>query len=89
LKLKNENNIKISIYILIELTMPPSEAQKKATKLWRERNYEKYYNKILEYKRRHYEDNKDFYTIKNAQYRTYKKEFDYNYVAKIFRKILI
>jgi hypothetical protein len=69
--------------------MPPSEAQKRATKLWRERNYEKYYNKVLEYKRRHYEDHKEFYTIKNAQYRAYKKEFDFDYISKIFRRILI
>lgn len=69
--------------------MSPSEAQKRATKLWRERNFEKYYNKTLEYKRKHYEDHKDLYTLKNAQYRMYKKEFDYNYISKIFRRILI
>jgi hypothetical protein len=69
--------------------MPPSEAQRRATKLWRERNYEKYYNNVLAYKRKHYEDHKEFYTNKNTQYRTYKREFDYNYISKIFMKILI
>jgi hypothetical protein len=69
--------------------MPPSEAQKKATKLWRERNHEKFYNKMLEFKRKHYAENKDLYSMKNAKDRTYRKEFDYIYVSKIFRKILI
>ena len=48
--------------------MPPSEAQKKATKLWRERNPERFYNKMLEFKRKHYAENKDLYSIKNAKY---------------------
>ena len=69
--------------------MPPSEAQKRATKLWRERNHEKYYNRLLEFKRRHYEEHKEFYTLKNAQYRAYKKEFDFDYISKVFRRILI
>lgn len=69
--------------------MSPTESQKKATKLWRERNYEKYYNKMLEFKRKHYQEHKELYSIKNARDRNYRKEFDYIYISKIFRRILI
>jgi hypothetical protein len=69
--------------------MPITDARKRAIMKWREKNFDKYWEYHLEFKRQHYQENKEKYALKNALYRQAKKEYDYNYISKIFRRILI